>query len=213
MVAGEELNCANSAANDTFAVKERTVLDDLRRALGENAVIILLAAVVLAIAVAALFAVLRSAWGIVADWYKRRSGWDLGPLAARFVPKKKTDTGAGDDIEYPDPEAGKPPAPPSGARIKARLAKLKALYAPYNRAITDYVAQTRDGALPDDLIDERILSRKDDDFEYTGPADPEVPPKPQMSATLATPHRSADTEPQSALVTAASLLASGSSWR
>jgi hypothetical protein len=166
-------------ASDSYAVREKAVLDAVRTALGQNAAILAVSAVVVVIACVVLLAIARELWSVVSDWYKRRSGWDLGPLAKKPLPGRggRRDPGADDDIEYPDPDAGKPPEPPSGARIKARIAKLKALYAPYNKAITDYVAQTRGGALPDDLIDERVLSRADDDFKYGKDAGLLAPPE------------------------------------
>lgn len=49
--------------------------------------------------------------------------------------------------------------------IRTRLAQLKAMYKGYNREMSSYARNVLDRR-PDDLIDERILAREADDYDY-----------------------------------------------
>ena len=49
--------------------------------------------------------------------------------------------------------------------IRTRLAQLKAMYKGYNREMSSYARNVLD-RWPDDLIDERILAREADDYDY-----------------------------------------------
>jgi hypothetical protein len=71
-----------------------------------------------------------------------------------------------DDVIYASSDgidADLPDAPES-SRIESKLARIKAQYSAYNRAISAYVHGR--GREVDDLIDKRIVARKDDDFKY-----------------------------------------------
>lgn len=52
------------------------------------------------------------------------------------------------------------------SRVKATLVTLKNKYAQYNAAMSDYATRVQ-YRTPDDLMDETILSRGNDDFRYT----------------------------------------------
>ena len=53
------------------------------------------------------------------------------------------------------------------AKIQTKISKITNTYKAYNREVSRYAMSTRD-TRPDDVIDKRILSRKDDDFHYGG---------------------------------------------
>lgn len=68
-----------------------------------------------------------------------------------------------DDIEYADDSGYSPPVK-EAQRIAQKMSSITALYSDYNRAVAKQAALKGDVA--DGVIDSRILSRKDDDFEY-----------------------------------------------
>lgn len=76
------------------------------------------------------------------------------------------------DVRSPKDDQVYPDATPGGARpnqefgtIRSRIASLKSMYREYNKEMGSYARNVLDRT-PDDLIDERILAREHDDYEY-----------------------------------------------
>ena len=75
--------------------------------------------------------------------------------------ERYTDGEADDDDEYAKDEYG---------RIQAKIQSIEDKYRAYNREIGSYARNVL-GREPDDLMDEKILSRKHDYYEYSGKAE------------------------------------------
>lgn len=96
--------------------------------------------------------------------------------AAKTAAKKKAKTkalNADDDVAYPEEVAAAGLASnlqdSDNSRIKASIDTLKKRYSSYNAAMSDYATRVQ-GRTADDLMDEKILSRENDDFRYTSTA-------------------------------------------
>lgn len=94
---------------------------------------------------------------IVRNMYNTIKHW-------RFTnPEVKTIERYYDDIEYNDDSGYSPPVK-EAQRIAQKMSNITALYSDYNRAVAKQA--TLKGDVADGVIDSRILSRKDDDYEY-----------------------------------------------
>jgi hypothetical protein len=145
-----------------------------------------------------LVAVAYLAWGIYRRWKVQYE--QVAQADSVFASDTSASASAAttlmnsDDLPVPKPvgpdgmDADLPSAP-SGALLRSRMAKIKAKYGAYNKALSKYLQVSHRGTGPnqdenDDLIDARILSRSDDDFTYEKdrvprgddglPADPRV---------------------------------------
>ena len=84
--------------------------------------------------------------------------------------QEEPETDHNDDIMYMSNNTGIDtdlPEETESKRIVSKLQRIKAQYSAYNRAISAYVHGR--GRAVDDLIDKRIVARKDDDFVYEKP--------------------------------------------
>lgn len=85
--------------------------------------------------------------------------------------KKRTASGLhDDDMVYPGEAAAADQLASNlqdsdNSRIRASIAKLKGKYSAYNLAMTQFAGRVQ-GREADDLMDERILDRSQDDFVY-----------------------------------------------
>lgn len=134
--------------------------------IGSNFVVLCVA--VLLVGVALLLAVMVGR--MIGDAVARHRA-TAAPAAARAA---RPDSAADDDVRYKGDARAELPPEPELPRVRAKLAEIKAIYASYNKAIADYAFGTK-GRAPDDLIDERVLSRADDDYVYDRTPQP---PKP-----------------------------------
>lgn len=74
----------------------------------------------------------------------------------------------GDDEVYQEDMRDEAPPPADReeySKIQSKLEQIKSDYAAYNKEFGRYVRNQRDRN-PDDLMDERILSRKEDEYKY-----------------------------------------------
>ena len=167
-MSSDPILCSKTSNEDTPQFEED--LKSISRAIGQNAFVAGVACVILLSVVMVLYVAFQGVWDAVSAWLSSRSsvgsGVLQGVMQAAGLAAGGAKTPGDDDVVYKGSKRDASPKAPTGVSIKARLAQIKSLYAPYNKAITEYVAQTRDGALPDDLIDEKIMSREGDDFEY-----------------------------------------------
>lgn len=87
----------------------------------------------------------------------------------KIAAKKKAKNAGGDDVVYADDVLASGDASnlqdSDNNRIKASIKKIKGKYAAYNTAMTEYASRVRDREA-DNLMDEGILSRENDDFNY-----------------------------------------------
>lgn len=97
----------------------------------------------------------------------------LGPAPPPPAPTVPASNLAHDDVVYADDaDASVDPTLASNlqssdnSRILASITRLKGKYAQYNTAMTDFAARVQN-RVADDLMDESILSRGNDDFRYT----------------------------------------------
>lgn len=79
-----------------------------------------------------------------------------------------------DDVIYPDEiaQAGSASSlhDSDNNRIKASISNMKNKYSQYNAAMLDYASRVQ-GREADDLMDEQVLSRENDDFVYKNSGD------------------------------------------
>ena len=82
----------------------------------------------------------------------------------RVPPKPNVDDAVDDDIKYAsDAKADDQlPTETESVYIKSKIGELRDRYGAYNRAISQYIRGK--GREPDDIMDKRIMSRADDDF-------------------------------------------------
>jgi hypothetical protein len=143
-----------------------TILKAINRTASDNFTILTLSGLMLALTAAVLWFVGARIVSLVVDWrsVKQRQG---SATRAGGKAQGTSSEELHDDVQYALPAPAAPDA--EGRRADAtsvakRIADLKALYAPYNAAMVKY-AQRR-GRVADDLIDERIIGRADDNYNY-----------------------------------------------
>lgn len=80
--------------------------------------------------------------------------------------KEEKNKGTNDDIIYGTPDGldSDLPGVPEATRILGSLAVIKAKYSGYNRAISTHLRKK--GRSVDDVIDQKIVDRREDDFKY-----------------------------------------------
>lgn len=124
----------------------------------------------------------------------------LGPVIVTApAPTTGGGTDTDDDLVYasdaadPTETAGTDPTLASNlqssdnARILASISLLKGKYAQYNAAMTDYASRVQN-RVPDDLMDETILSRGNDDFRYSLTLTPDDEMKIERPGGATTPY-------------------------
>lgn len=153
-------------AQDCAVVLQESTSAHLSRistVLASNYLTLLLCAVIILIALFISYIMLRFAISTIQSYYA------LLPLA----PIKQTKVNASDDAVtdddavYADEDDAKQSASnlqdSDNSRIKSSIGRLKARYAPYNKAMAEYASRVQ-GRVAEDIIDETILSRSNDDF-------------------------------------------------
>lgn len=157
----------------TVVVKENAdvVLSRISVTMSVNYVALLMCAVLVFAAGLVTYVMVRLGVSTMQTYYNL-----LGPalpLPATGIPASQV---ANDNVVYADDTATTgPDADPALAsnlqssdnnRILASMNLLKGKYAQYNASMTEYAARVKN-RVPDDLMDESILSRGNDDFSYT----------------------------------------------
>lgn len=144
--------CEVTATDNTADILRRVAQEIMN-----NMVVLLLALAILALVAVLAIAIVR----MIVDTVRRHR---LSVFAPAPGPSERAERNR-DDVEYKGGRKVELPPEPEGPKIRAKLAEIKALYSSYNKAIATYAFGTK-GREPDDIIDERVLSRKNDDFKY-----------------------------------------------
>lgn len=136
----------------------------LSRAIKTNALAMTLSIVIICVCLLLLFFVIRSIIRLARNHTSRTKSTSTS--------KNNNES---DDIKYTGKKRIDLPVEPESLRVLAKLDEIKALYDPYNHAVSDYAMRVKGEKTPDDLINESILSRRHDSFDYTGTSAKEAP--------------------------------------
>lgn len=145
--------------------------------LGANYLTLLLCACILVFSLYTSYVLITLAASIVRTYYSLLPH-AIAPVKKKPKPAKTATAKNDDDVVYPDAAAVAASLASNlqdsdNSRIKASITRLKARYAQYNAAMTDYASRVK-GKVADDVIDETILSRENDDFQYNKVTSPSM---------------------------------------
>ena len=152
---------ATSPCEPNITHSADNLLKQLDMVVRENTMAITVCFLIIGISGVVIFFIGKMAWGVVRSHRQR-----VGKEETTVPPG--AGTGHDDDIHYvaKDGMGADLPQEAEAARVGAKLARVAAQYSAYNRALSNKLKGR--GKVPDDLIDERILSRDEDDFKYAG---------------------------------------------
>lgn len=159
-------------------------LSHISTVLGGNYLTLLLSAVIFLIALYISYIMVKLAISTISSYYA------LLPTSKAPVKKVKKPVSAtavtDDDAVYASDADGLATnlQDSDNSRVKASIGRLKNRYAQYNTAMTDYASRVQ-GRAADDIIDETILSRANDDFKYNTPAVKETEDVAEAAAAAA----------------------------
>ncbi len=135
----------------------------IRSAISDNLACLAITAAIVGVSMSIVWYVANTLIGVFKEWHKHQM-----PGPAR--PEKTANKNLDDDVVYGDEVVGDDGIPsdlgpaPTAPLVAARMARLATQYAPYNAAMRSRAVAN--GVAPDDLVDARILGRKDDDWRY-----------------------------------------------
>jgi hypothetical protein len=162
---GDASNC-NPSVIDSIEEHVRLIRD----AIYENMMSIIAMVVILVVSGLVIFVIFKMAAGVYTEHRLLTNAGMFRKSSVTFGKQRDPDANVYDPRRDPDPAVRQlldpdlPPEPELDA-IKRKMERVESQYSAYNRALTDHLAQT--GRQPDDLMDARIMSRNNDDFEYS----------------------------------------------
>lgn len=155
---------------------ERGYLEELSTAMNRNYMVLAISAGVAVGVAIVLYIVGMAAWSTY-SLYRKMTAWSRTPTvkaatAASAGAASNSSGQGGATVLYGDDEvwgsdlaAADPPLSSNdAARMKAAMGRLKVRYGAFNTAMTDFDVNTM-GRQPTDLMDERIISSRYDDYE------------------------------------------------
>lgn len=137
---------------------------EINKMIRSNGGALALAAVVALVTGATLYVVVRTMWDSYKAYRSHQTFADKKDEKTMKAGAKAYD----DDVRYPNGEGGIDPDLPDEPEVSAiarNLAAISAKYAGYNAAISSYLGKK--GRSPDDVLDKRVLSARNDDFSYS----------------------------------------------
>lgn len=147
------------------------IINSLRSAANDNYICLALAFVLTGITLMVLGYIASTVWDLLTNW---RRSMATTSLRAQKEPFQPSSASAGDDVRYrpkrPHMIPGEGVA--ESTLLGMRLNKLENRYALYNSAIKKHSVINKDPEAAKDVIDGRILSRSDDDYNYSAGPDP-----------------------------------------
>ena len=149
-----------SDCSATLLTSEDAYLGVLGRIASKNYAVLAISAVVIVGAGVVLWIIGSMAWQ---TWSLYRS------ITARphddRRKKARASAASADDEVYNADVVDHSPQYSDATLVKSAMERLKGRYAGYNRAVTDFDRDVK-GRAPTDLVDEKILSQKHDDYRY-----------------------------------------------
>jgi len=133
----------------------------LGKAMGENYVMLATSTVVIILGAVTVISMVRSAMERVRTYHTYMSRDDLTRLSHRDDETYPEE----DDHAFAEAEKGRGSYASNFAAISAKLGNIKRMYSGYNKEMSKYT-RNKLNREPDDLMDERILNRESDDYEY-----------------------------------------------
>jgi hypothetical protein len=117
-------------------------------------------------------------WGACSRWKKQQAHVSESDTVFAKGNVSKADAGKTYDDDIPVVPKKAPdgmdldlPPDPGAVMMRRRMDKVKAKYGAYNSALRTHLARHGHHGPPDDVIDRRILSGKDEDFDYSADKD------------------------------------------
>lgn len=149
------------------------LLSRIAAALRANYIVLLTCALMVFGALLISYALVSLAISTVRSYYVLLPASTTAESKTRKKSKAKSPAAADDVVYADDVEAagqGSNLQDSDNSRIKASITRLKGKYSQYNAAMSEHATRAQ-GRTADDLMDETILSRGNDDFVYTSPKD------------------------------------------
>lgn len=156
----------------TVVMKENVEhhLSNISSVLGGNYLTLALCAGIILVAVYVSYIMVIQTISMLRSYYALLTPSTTTPARTSHNKNKTATSVDDDDAVYPDAVAAKALESniqdSDNSRIKSSMSLLKARYAVYNSAMKDFAGRVQ-GRVADDLMDESILSRENDDFKYT----------------------------------------------
>jgi hypothetical protein len=142
----------------TGSASVELTLKHIRSAISDNVVVLAISAAIVSVSLGIVWFCYRTLSEMFAEWRKHQltssSEKIMSSTDADDAVYRSGGAGAFDDL----------PQTSEGIAIAARMKGIASLYTPYNDAMKARAANRDE--IPDDLIDQRIMTRSDDDFRY-----------------------------------------------
>lgn len=146
--------CENEFETQVVASTD-AIVNAIKHAFSDNIAVLAMSGFVIGLALMVVYFCLLQIVNAAIKWWGTR-----GPASRQPEPRP----GAQDDVLYGSDGGGDALGKAEGPSVAKRIARIKASYKAYNDAKIKYADRRR--MVADDLMDERIISRTNDNYAY-----------------------------------------------